>query len=503
VQPNTVESGSRLADRYRLEELLKAEDGFTTWRAVDEKLSRYVGVHVLPAAHPRAKSVVQAAQAAAMLYDGRFCQVLDASQQADVIYVVEECLRGTYLAEQLSGGPLPAAEAAKLTKEVAGALAAAHEAGLAHLRLHPENVLRTETGQIKVFGLAVEAALYGAESDDPAATDARGIGALLYACLTARWPDGAGFGLAAAPVENGAVCSPRQVRAGVPAALDDIAMRALTGRGSGHGHEPLRSPAEVSAALATVPRLKPEMSEAATQLSPRLDATAARAYEPAPGYPPAAGYAPPAPTGRSRIGKALSGLVALLVLAGVVLFGISLANNALSNGGNGGENPGGQSPAAAGTPIAVKDIKDFDPGGNPPDENPREVDNAIDGDPDTYWKTNWYKRENLGGLKEGVGVILDLGSVQQVGAVNLKLYSNGTSLQVRAADESADQAPGSADDFTTVAKADDAGSSAELKLQQPRKTRYLLIWLTSLPETEEPNDGGPYRGGIADVAVTS
>jgi hypothetical protein len=93
VQQNTVESGTRLADRYRLEECLQGGDAFTTWRAVDEKLSRAVGVHVLASNHPRAEAVIQAAQAAAVLNDRRFCQVFDVSKQDEVTYVVEECSR--------------------------------------------------------------------------------------------------------------------------------------------------------------------------------------------------------------------------------------------------------------------------------------------------------------------------------------------------------------------------------------------------------------------------
>jgi hypothetical protein len=77
---------------------------------------------------------------------------------------------------------------------------------------------------------------------DPAALDAAGIGAVLYAALTARWPLEAATALPAAPYVDGHLCSPRQVRAGVPADLDDIACRALAGMPR-RGGAPLRSPA--------------------------------------------------------------------------------------------------------------------------------------------------------------------------------------------------------------------------------------------------------------------
>lgn len=61
VDPPELHSGHKLAGRYRLEECLTRLDGFSSWRAVDEKLRRAVGVHVLPADHPRARPVLAAA----------------------------------------------------------------------------------------------------------------------------------------------------------------------------------------------------------------------------------------------------------------------------------------------------------------------------------------------------------------------------------------------------------------------------------------------------------
>ncbi|KPC86507.1 serine/threonine protein kinase, partial [Streptomyces sp. NRRL F-6602] len=49
VSAPELHSGHKLARRYRLEECLTRLDGFSSWRAVDEKLRRAVGVHLLPA----------------------------------------------------------------------------------------------------------------------------------------------------------------------------------------------------------------------------------------------------------------------------------------------------------------------------------------------------------------------------------------------------------------------------------------------------------------------
>lgn len=83
-----LHSGHKLAGRYRLEECVTRLDGFSSWRAVDEKLRRAVGVHLLCADHPRARSVLAAARSSALLGDPRFVQVLDAVEENDLVYVV-------------------------------------------------------------------------------------------------------------------------------------------------------------------------------------------------------------------------------------------------------------------------------------------------------------------------------------------------------------------------------------------------------------------------------
>ncbi|MGO4427282.1 serine/threonine protein kinase, partial [Streptomyces sp. MCAF7] len=136
-----LHSGHKLARRYRLEECVTRLDGFSSWRAVDEKLRRAVGVHVLPADHPRARPVLAAARSAALLGDPRFVQVLDAVEENDLVYVVHEWLPdATELTAVLASGPLEPHDAYQLVSQVSQAMAAAHREGLAHLRLNPGSV---------------------------------------------------------------------------------------------------------------------------------------------------------------------------------------------------------------------------------------------------------------------------------------------------------------------------------------------------------------------------
>ncbi len=153
--------------------------------------------------------------------------------------------------------------------------------------------------------------------------------------------------------------------------------------------------------------------------------------------------------------------------------------------------PAGQTVKPAGT-------KDFDPFGDPPEENPDEAGNAIDGDKSTAWTTLTYRgRPNLGGLKPGVGLVVDLGSIQNVGSVVINLQGSTTDLSLYAAPTSADQ-PTNLDGLKEIAQKNGAGEQVQLKPRSAVRARYLVVWLTSLP----PVDGG-FRGAISEITVRS
>lgn len=245
-----VRPGQLLAGRYRVEDLLDEVGGVRSWRGVDEVLSRAVFVHTVPTGDPRADALVAAARASSQVADPRFLQVLDVDAEEDTVYVVREWIAGQNLKALLEGGPLNAEQAATLGRELAQALASAHAQGLTHLRLEPSSVVVAPNGSVKVAGLATEAALHGAPDADPAQVDAAGIGRILYAALTGRWPDAEEHGLPIAPRIDGKFASPRQVRPGVPRHLDAVVDRAL-GNADRHHASPLRSPAELANALSS------------------------------------------------------------------------------------------------------------------------------------------------------------------------------------------------------------------------------------------------------------
>ncbi|MFC5172406.1 protein kinase family protein [Streptomyces mutomycini] len=505
-----LHSGHKLARRYRLEECVTRLDGFSSWRAVDEKLRRAVGVHLLPADHPRARSVLAAARSSALLGDPRFVQVLDAVEEGNLVYVVHEWLPdATELTALLAAGPMDAHDAYQLVSQISQAMAAAHREGLAHLRLTPGAVLRSSTGQYRIRGLAVNAALRGITADQPLRTDTEAIGALLYAALTRRWPyESDAYGLSGLPKDLGLI-PPDQVRAGVHRGLSELAMRALANDGAtaSRQEQPCTTPDELAKAVAAMPRILPP--EPAFTAPPEYQRTT---YQQGtygrPSARPSSATQPviavPPPPLQSRTGKALKWAVSALLIAALGLGSWQLAETVLDRGKDSGEptptrttDSGGDDKNAVepSKPVSVVRAQDYDPLGADGSEKPASIENVYDGDASSYWTTDGYYSADFGRLKEGVGVVLDLGKVQQVGNVEVSFLGGSTSVELRSTEGSS--IPQLPDAFTKITKG--TGTKVSLKPDKAVQARYLLVWLTKLPLS----DDGNYRGKISDIKVTS
>ncbi|BBC34684.1 Serine/threonine protein kinase [Streptomyces graminofaciens] len=505
--PPELHSGHKLARRYRLEECVTRLDGFSSWRAVDEKLRRAVGVHVLPADHSRARSVLAAARSSALLGDPRFVQVLDAVEENDLVYVVHEWLPdATELTALLAAAPLEPHDAYQMVTQISHAMAAAHREGLSHLRLNPSAVLRSASGQWRIRGLAVNAALRGISSDTPQRTDTEAIGALLYAALTQRWPyESDAYGLSGLPKGVGLI-APDQVRAGVHRGLSELAMRALANDGAtASRHEsPCTTPEELVKAIGEMPRIRPP--EPAFTAPPDYQRTTYQQGTYGRQAPHAGATQPiptPPPPLQSRTGRALKWAVSALLIAALGLGSWQLADALMEHRDRSGDTDTSQttddndkSPTKPVTkPIAISGAHDFDPFGDG-SEKPSDINRAYDSDAGSYWQTNFYKGADFGNLKSGLGIILDLGKVQQVGKVTVTFVGD-TSVELRAASSEASSEPTSFDAYTKVAGG--SGTSVTLTPDKPLKSRYLLVWLTKLPLTND----GTYRGRVADIKVTS
>ncbi|MFJ8475093.1 protein kinase family protein [Kitasatospora sp. NPDC094011] len=514
-------SGDRIGNRYRLEECISQTDTFSSWRAVDEKLRRAVGVHLMASGHQRARKVLAAAKSAALLGDPRFVQVLDAVQESELVFVVREWLpHASDLAKLLANGPMEPHDAYQMVRQVADAVAAAHRRGQAHLRLTPRCVLRTDSGQYRINGIAVDAALRGLppedSTEDAQRTDTRAIGALLFAALTHRWPYPEDrYDLKGLPkdLQNAA---PDQVRAGVHKGLSELAARALFDHPPHHA-EPITTPEELVRAIAAMPRIRqPEPKLPVFQAPPRHNAHAlptapnpTRVADPAVAPLPASSR----PTAARRTKRRLRRVVKATAWT-VALGAIGVASwqfvGTLRNSGQAVANPqpsiSSSAPSAHPTthtpvPITIKGAESYNPLGDGP-EGTDSVKNAIDGDPNTAWTTGWYV-DQLGpkppALKSGTGLMIDLGSPQSVSSVNVLFQGGEQAAEIRVPTGAAAGSPMSArpESFSVVGK-NRSGTNVDYTLDSPVTTRYLLIWLTSLNKDSD----GRYRGHVAEVKVS-
>ncbi|MDQ7910720.1 serine/threonine-protein kinase [Phytohabitans sp. ZYX-F-186] len=246
-----------LGGRYRLEDQIGTGGMSVVWRATDEVLRRPVAVKVLAgrlATDAGARLRIQAeARSAARLAHPHVCGVYDYGESTGADgrpepFVVMELLRGPTLSQRIADGPLPPREAMRVCAEVAGGVAAAHDAGLVHRDIKPSNVILT-TGGAKVvdFGIAAAAGpLEDLDQDDrmigtPAylaperltgdqvvpASDVYALGLLVHYVLVGKLPWAAETTTQMIRAHTYAEPDPLPAVAGVPPEVADLCGRCL------------------------------------------------------------------------------------------------------------------------------------------------------------------------------------------------------------------------------------------------------------------------------------
>jgi hypothetical protein len=447
-----------LAGRYRLDECIAEypRTQRTLWRGTDEILNRQVAVELrVPGGAGAAEFLTAAITVSRIVHPG-VIGVYDAVDEGERAYVVREWVRGSSLATRLRDAPLAPDRAAVIARAAAEGVAALHASGVAHGNITPHSVLVDADDKVTLTDLR--------PSDEGSIrADLRALGALLYATLTGRWPAEVPSpqpGLPDAVRADGKVCSPRQIRAGIPAYLDALTMDLL---------DPALPPPPAAELAAELRRF--DVAESTDGLLGILDTEEEERRRPA----------------WFRIGFSVVGIVV------VALLGWLIGTSGLT-GGNAGRYPVTEDPTVShggnGKAIPVSAVDILDPAGDGTELGGAKL--ASDGDRSTAWKTDVYTRPDFGNIKPGMGVRLDLGSSQDLRRVTVDLDAPGATLELRVGDGGSDPSA-----YRTIASRRDAGAEVTFAVPAGTSARYVLVWITSMP----PKNGG-YGIGVQEVTPT-
>jgi len=154
-----IATGTRLKDRYRLERLLGHGGMASVWLAADEELERPVAIKILSdtiSSDPEFLARFRReARVAASLSHPNLIGVYDFAEGEERPYLVMEYVPGPNLAEEMAANA--AVDCEQLARELLGALAHIHGAGILHRDVKPQNLLLAPDGSVKLidFGIAL------------------------------------------------------------------------------------------------------------------------------------------------------------------------------------------------------------------------------------------------------------------------------------------------------------------------------------------------------------
>src|SRR5260370_39911562 len=159
VRVRDVADPPRVDERCRIEKEIGRGGMGRVFVAHDRKLGRDVAIKMLPSGlhgEEALRRFEQEARATCALNHANILDVHDIGMHEGNPYIVSELLHGIPLRERLRGGRLSVPEASGYTLQLAQGLSAAHEKGIVHRALKPENLFITEEGRLKIldFGIA-------------------------------------------------------------------------------------------------------------------------------------------------------------------------------------------------------------------------------------------------------------------------------------------------------------------------------------------------------------
>ena len=464
--------GELLAGRYELEKLVGSGGMSNVFRAHDRLLERTVALKILHEQYTRDDDYVERfrreARAVAQRAHPNIVTVIDRGEQDGRQYIVFEFIEGENLKELVAHGPLSVHEAVGLALQVARALSFAHERGLVHRDVKPQNVLLNEDGQAKVtdFGIARSLDVHGVTqtgtvlgtSDYIAPEQARGqkvnpktdiysLGAVLYELLTGDVPfAGDNFVAVAMRHVNEPAPSVLEHRPDCPLRLDLAIQRAMA-----------KDPAD---RFESMDDFVIELEGCLAEVDGRSDEGATMIV------PPARPRRRSVPRARRAPGAAtllLVGLIAAVIAVGGFLL--------LRDGGTPDILPGKHTSK----PVRLLGVAGYDQQGNNGDEHSEDASEATDGDPGTAWKTESY--QSGGFTKDGVGLVLQ--APRRLALSKLIVQASGTPFSAMIQASNASGGP-----FVNVSDRQDVAGTTTFSIDTHGKGYgYYMVWL-KLPTGE-------------------
>ena len=246
--------GTYLDDRYEILEVIGTGGMAVVYKAMCHRLNRYVAVKILRdelAQDEEFRARFQTeAQAVAMLSHPNIVSVYDVSHSEDVEYIVMELIEGVTLMQYMKKkGALGWKEALHFAVQISKALEHAHEKGIVHRDIKPQNIMILKDGTIKVadFGIAALESAQEKKSDQTvgsvhyiAPEQARGeqpdprsdiysLGVVMYEMLTGKMPyDGDTAEQVARKHIVGNAVPPQELNPDIPEELAEITLKAMS-----------------------------------------------------------------------------------------------------------------------------------------------------------------------------------------------------------------------------------------------------------------------------------
>ena len=254
MENNDKYIGTLLDDRYEILQVIGEGGMAIVYKALDHRLNRNVAVKIMRedmlADEEFRSRFCAEAHAVAMLSHPNIVAVYDVSHSDDMEYIVMELIEGITLRQYMDRrGALAWREVLHFTKQIAKAIAHAHERGIVHRDIKPQNVMMLRDGTDKVadFGIAaLENEIYEnngqavgsihyiapeqARGECPdARSDVYSLGVVMYEMLTGHKPyEGDSIVEIAVKHMNADPEPPHEIVPDIPPELERITLKAMS-----------------------------------------------------------------------------------------------------------------------------------------------------------------------------------------------------------------------------------------------------------------------------------